>query len=172
MTLSLNLPLTSITRNLHRSWMLPKDKLVLELPGEVSLCPSGQHWLLTTTRWAQGSTAGLVQKARPAQLPCSSCLRFAALQWHRLAGPPGPWQREVLLLTFLSFSTCRKEMGKTRLNPLRSLFWKGKSGSRNTWAGVSQAGFFSNDFSLTIVWGNRLAFGVAYQVSWATANSP
>lgn len=113
MTSSLNLPLYFYHLKSPQSLgRLPKDKLVLELISH------GNPPVLLTARsgwvgWAQDSTA-----------PQSTALS-CPLQRHNGTG----WQTEVFLLPFLSFSTCRKEMEKTWPNPLRSLFWKGKSGS-------------------------------------------
>lgn len=130
MTLSLNLPLISIIWNLLKPeasqgqtglGITQGNRSVLwgaVAAPQGSVCCSSEareQWGRTGTgrhSWPPGTT-GLGHKACPAQLLRSSRLPFAALQWHGLAGPS---------LTFLSFSTCRKETEKTQSNPLRSLF--------------------------------------------------
>lgn len=110
---------------------------------------TGQH---SWPRAPQGLATNTSSSATLLQPPvlCSSAMAGAGRT-------PATWQGEVYLLTFLSFSTCRKEREKTG-----SLFWKGKSSSYNMWAGVSQAGFFSNDFPVTAAW------GPAQPLAWLT----
>lgn len=135
----------------------------MALPREISRCPrerqlsptaalaapardsTGQH---SWPRAPRGLATNTSSSPTLLQTPvlCSSATAGAGRT-------PATWQGEAYLPTTLSFSTCRKETEETGSNPLRSLFWKGKSGSNNMWAGVSQAGFFSNDFSPTAAWG-------------------